>query len=371
MKKILLTFICCIVFLLYIPFYTSAQIYNGPLSDVPYLNQLMINKLNELYNSSNNSSNILIYSNSNGLAWSYDIINFNSSNNDITIKDRFYMGSNGNITSITNDLYSFNLNNDNSYIFYLKYDNKIFYKNDNLTDLNNSNNYLLFSTSYENVTRTNYCKPASSSQNRAYSVIDYDIINTITGTNFDVYYIVNDKYILIQRNIDYFTLKSHESKSKFYDSSLGCSYPDFPTLPSNSNQTYSSSIKYGNYYFVFNDTIDTNTIIVKAPDTDSLLSDGNTNSQSTTSNNNESNKQLDNTINNMDQLENNYKSDLNNNLNNINSNDFNITGITQLSNAANFVRVQFDNLTKNNPFGTILGFSLFIGLSLLIIGKRL
>lgn len=73
----------------------------------------------------------------------------------------------------------------------------------------------------------------------------------------------------------------------------------------------------------------------------------------------------------MDSLENSYKSDLNHNLDNINVNDYNISGITQLSNAANFVRIQFDNLTKNNPFGTILGFSLFLGLSLLIIGKRL
>lgn len=371
MKKILLTIICCLAILLYIPFNTSALIYNGSLTDIPYLNELMINKLNELYNSSNNFSNVLIYSNSNGLAWSYDITKFDSSSNDITIRDRFYMGSNGNITAISNDLYNFNLNGENTYILYLKYDNKIFYKNDNLNDSNNINNYLLFSVSYENVKRTNYCRPAVEPQQRAFSVIDYDIINTVTGTNFDVYYIVNDKYILIQRNIDNFVLKSHYSKSKSNDSSLGCVYPDFPPVPSNTSKTYSSSIKYDNYYFVFNDTIDTNTITVKAPDTDSLITDGNTNSQSATSNNDQSNQLLNNTVNQMESLENEYKSNLNSNLDNINVNDFNISGITQLSNAANFVRVQFDNLTKNNPFGIILGFSLFLGLSLLIIGKRL
>lgn len=369
MKKFIIQFISCLLLLLCIPFSTSAKQYNDPITDFPNITQVQLDKIQELYDSSDLYSNLVIFYGTANLLWSYNVTNYNSSNGSITLSNRFQMDPQGNITSISGN-YSFGINGANN-ILYFCYNDNVIFKNQYLTKTNTSENYLLLSKSYENVVRTQSISASSSNRKRYFSFVDYDTRYTIKGYNFDVYYLVDNTYKLIQRNLNTFTIYEHESKSNFKDSSIENDYPDFPTVPSDSINTYQSSFKLLDFYFVINDEIDLNTIIVKAPDTDSLISDGNSNSQSTTNQNNQSNQILDNTINNMDQLENNYKYDLNNNLNNINPTEFNISGISQLSNAANFVRVQFDNLTKNNPFGTILGFSLFFGLSLLILGKRL
>lgn len=63
--------------------------------------------------------------------------------------------------------------------------------------------------------------------------------------------------------------------------------------------------------------------------------------------------------------------DYNNNLDDIDLHTYKITNNLDLINTANFVRTQFDRLTLNNPFGLVLGFSLCVGLALLLIGKRL
>ena len=39
--------------------------------------------------------------------------------------------------------------------------------------------------------------------------------------------------------------------------------------------------------------------------------------------------------------------------------------------SAQWVRQQFDSLTSNTPFGTVLSFSLILGIALLIIGKAI
>lgn len=369
MKKFIIQIYICLILLLCIPFSTFALQYDDPITDFPNITQFQLDKIQELYDSSELYSNLVIFYGVSNLLWSYDITNYNSSNGSITVTQRFQMDTNGNITTISGN-YSFGLNGANNVLYFCFQDNVIF-KNQYLVKTNTSDNYLLLSTSYENVVRSQSTSAAASNRIRYFSYVDYDIRYTIKGYNFDVYYLVDNTFKLIQRDLNTFTIYDHESKSKFKDSSISDDYPDFPTVPSNSKNTYQSSFKLFNFYFVINDEIDLNTIIVKAPDTDSLISDGNSNSQLTTSQNNQSNQLLDNTVNQMDTLENSYKNNLNNNLNNINVNDYNISGITQLSNATNFVRIQFDNLTKNNPFGTVLGFSLFIGLSLLIIGKRL
>lgn len=369
MKKIFITIICCLTILLYIPFNTYAIAYDGQLSDIPNVTDLQLSKINELVTNQTNS-NLLIFFNpySKNLYWSFDIKSYNYDTKIFNINDIFYMRTDGSVNADSSN-YNIELNG-NYYIIYAFYQNKLIFINPNLSDIIDQHNNLLLSTSYENIVRTHSTSAAASNRTRYFSYVDYDIRYTIKGINFDVYYLVDGTYKLIQSSINTFTLYNHESKSKFKDSSTPDDYPDYPTIPNDSLTTYYNDFKLFNFLFKISDP-GSNNLIVKAPDTDKLLSDGNSNSQSSTTNNNQSNQLLENTINNMDQLENNYKSDLNTNLDNINVNDFNISGITQLSNAANFVRVQFDNLTKNNPFGIILGFSLFLGLSLLIIGKRL
>lgn len=370
MKKLLLTFICCLTFLLYIPFNTLAIEYNEQLSELDQITDIQLAKINELFINHNTENLVIFYNfNSHELVWSFDIIDYNSSNKNITTSNRFFLQTDGTIRSVSYP-YNNDLSSNEIALIYLYYNNNLIFKNPNLIKVSDNENTLLLSTSYENIIRSQSTSASASNRTRFFSYVDYDIRYTIKGSNFDVYYLVDDTYKIIQSSINSFTLITHESKSKFKDSSIQNDFPDYPTIPDNKITTYKSQFKHGNFLFKVSD-LNSQNIIVKAPDTDKLLSDGNTNSQSTTTNNNQSNQLLENTINQMDQLENNYKSELNNNLNNINANDFNISGITQLSNAANFVRVQFDNLTKNNPFGTILGFSLFLGLSLLIIGKRL
>lgn len=370
MKKILITVICCLTILLYIPFDTFAIEYNDSISDIPNITQTQIDKIQELYNSHSNENLVIFYNYSyNYLYWSYDITTYNSTSKDIILNNIFCLKPDNSIITIKNET-TYNIDFD-LYFIYLYYNDNLIFKNQYLTNTNISDNYILLSQSVENIERTQYYKPASSNQKRYFSIVDYDLKYVIKGHNFDVYYLIDNVYKIIQHNINSFTIYTHSTKQKFQDSSLENNYPDYPTIPPDQTTTYQNSFKLLDYYFVINDQIDLNTIIVKAPETDSLLTDGNTNSQSVTSNNNQSNQLLDDTIDQMESLENGFKNDLNNNINNINPNDFNISGITQLSNAANFVKVQFDNLTKNNPFGIILGFSLFLGLSLLIIGKRL
>lgn len=42
---------------------------------------------------------------------------------------------------------------------------------------------------------------------------------------------------------------------------------------------------------------------------------------------------------------------------------------TKFLQSANWVRVQFTRLTDNNPFGSVLSFSLVVGIALLVLGK--
>lgn len=372
MKKFIIQFTICLLLLLCIPFSTFAKQYNDPITDFPNITKVQLDKIQELYNSSDFHSNLVIFYGTSNLLWSYDITNYNSSTGSITVSQRFQMTPNGNITTISGN-YSFGLNGANN-VLYFSFNNSIIFENQYLNKTNTSDNYLLFNVTNTVTNTVNGCTISPNGQYYYGDVtVYYDSIIDITGYNFDVYYLVDNTYRLIQENINSFQiLESHSVyKKQSSGNNSSCIYPSVPSIPKDSVSTYKSSFKYNYFYFVINDEIDLNTILVKAPETDSLLSDGNSNSQSTTSNNNQSNQVLDNTVNQMESLENGFKNDLNSNLDNINANDFNISGITQLSNAANFVRVQFDNLTKNNPFGTILGFSLFLGLSLLIIGKRL
>lgn len=84
-----------------------------------------------------------------------------------------------------------------------------------------------------------------------------------------------------------------------------------------------------------------------------------------------SNEDLSSTVNEFDELETGFNDDMNDALDDINTdvslNDFG----ADFQSSAVWVSQQFNRLTANTPFGSVLGFSLLLGLSLLIIGKVL
>ena len=71
------------------------------------------------------------------------------------------------------------------------------------------------------------------------------------------------------------------------------------------------------------------------------------------------------------EIEKGFSDDLDSNLNNISTNtDFSFNGGgSYFKNSINWVNTQFNNMTNNTPFGSLLGFSLILGLALLLLGK--
>lgn len=100
-----------------------------------------------------------------------------------------------------------------------------------------------------------------------------------------------------------------------------------------------------------------------------LIEIGNSQSQQSSSNLNSINNSFKSSVDSLENVETEYLENLNDNLGNLNI-SFDLGSNTDFINSANFVRTHFDRLTSN-PFGTLIGFSLSIGLSLLILGKRL
>lgn len=99
-----------------------------------------------------------------------------------------------------------------------------------------------------------------------------------------------------------------------------------------------------------------------------LLEVGNSQSQQSSNYLNSSNLELSNTINNYDNLEQGHLNDFSQNSAKIDTN-FNFGD--KFIKSARWVAIQFNNMTDNTPFGSLLQFSLLIGISLLIISKRL
>ena len=79
---------------------------------------------------------------------------------------------------------------------------------------------------------------------------------------------------------------------------------------------------------------------------------------------------FDTTSNSLYNSENAFNTDMNTKLQSINTNfDPSSAFGSKFLQSANWVRTQFGNLTNSTPFGTVLSFSMLLGLSLLIVGK--
>lgn len=84
----------------------------------------------------------------------------------------------------------------------------------------------------------------------------------------------------------------------------------------------------------------------------------------------DSTSQLTQDITSYTQIENSFNDDMNSYLQDIDtSNNLPSAMGSKFLTSANWVRVQFNRMTENTPFGSLLGFSLVLGIALLIIGK--
>lgn len=112
-------------------------------------------------------------------------------------------------------------------------------------------------------------------------------------------------------------------------------------------------------------------VVNKLDEVNDTLTNGNSESQSVSDRLDDVTDDFSNAVDDFNNLDEQYNQMLEDNLNSIDLSQFDIGGITQLASASLFVRTQFDNLTVGNPFGTLMGFSLVVGLALLLMGKRL
>lgn len=101
-----------------------------------------------------------------------------------------------------------------------------------------------------------------------------------------------------------------------------------------------------------------------------IIANGTNGSNSAAGSLNNSTSQMNSSQNSLVTQEDSFNDQMNNSLNNINPN-FNIN--TQFGSkfitSANWVKTQFDLMTGSTPFGSVLGFSLLLGVGLLIIGR--
>lgn len=101
-----------------------------------------------------------------------------------------------------------------------------------------------------------------------------------------------------------------------------------------------------------------------------ILANGTTGSNSAANTLENSTSQMNSSQNSLVTQEDSFNDQMNNSLNNIDPN-FNIN--TQFGSkfitSANWVKTQFDKMTGSTPFGSVLGFSLLLGVGLLIIGR--
>lgn len=102
-----------------------------------------------------------------------------------------------------------------------------------------------------------------------------------------------------------------------------------------------------------------------------IIANGNNQSDQSVSDSDTTNQQAQQVFQQEEQLVNNAEQDLKDNLDNldIQNQNNNLFGNSKFVASAQWVKLQFDNLTNNNAFGYMITFSLVIGLTLVIVGK--
>lgn len=100
-----------------------------------------------------------------------------------------------------------------------------------------------------------------------------------------------------------------------------------------------------------------------------LIANGTAQSSSAAQSSDSANSQLQTDSNTLFQQENGFKSDMQNSMQNIDT-TFRLDNMgTKFVNSAQWVRTQYENLTNNTPFASLITFSLITGLALILLGK--
>lgn len=100
-----------------------------------------------------------------------------------------------------------------------------------------------------------------------------------------------------------------------------------------------------------------------------LIANGNNSSNESSADANMTNENLGSISDSLIQKEDNFKNEMNNSLQNVNS-SFRISDFgSGFVKSSNWVRTQFENLTNNTPFQTLITFSLLVGLSMILLGR--
>ena len=234
------------------------------------------------------------------------------------------------------------------------------------------------------------CRNGSCLKERYSSFIDSSIIFTdngyyyylfdnteygssYTGPNVYLYnYYLYDKVSFIKLLWSPFS-----SSPNSYSYSFSSNTQSYIDTPSNSNVTIiinnintdNESISTPDYTSALGDIKD----LIKYYG-DKILDQNNVNSEvdnNIIDNANKNNDIFNDTSSKFNDIEKEFTNDLDSNLNSIDtSTDFSFNGGgSYFKNSINWVNTQFNKMTNSTPFGSILGFSLILGLALLLLGK--
>lgn len=235
-----------------------------------------------------------------------------------------------------------------------------------------------------------YCLDSSCSLERYSAFTDDNIVYEDNGYYY--YLIGNTKFSNRFFGCSYFLedyyFSDSESLIKFLWTPYSISDNSFSYSFSDYTQSYIETPSSSNVTIIINN-IGTSDESISSPDYTSALGDikdlikfygdkileqNNINSEfdnNIIDNANSNKDTFNDTSSKFNEIEKGFTDDLDSNLNNISTNtDFSFNGGgSYFKNSINWVNTQFNNMTNNTPFGSLLGFSLILGLALLLLGK--
>lgn len=186
--------------------------------------------------------------------------------------------------------------------------------------------------------------------------------------DMDIYYIDSGSYYKLSSNTSRFEYSSSTLSRAIYAlASPNAAYTNWVSyLSSNSVDEVNTSFTVGNYYIVSSNSSDA--LEVHDSGLSNLVENGNMTSQTATHELDNTTSDLSSTADQYHNLENTFINDLDSNLEDLTLDSNLITNGNFLT-SANWVRTQFNRMTNNNPFGSMIFFTLSLGIALAIIGK--
>lgn len=205
-------------------------------------------------------------------------------------------------------------------------------------------------------------------------IVIFGIDKYITGSNFDSYFTIPSGFSVQYENVGLIPLSptsygrivkytftnNNSSSASIILNYIGSNTRIMPIYSRNSKESFISTdfaLQFGLSNQLLNDL--------------HIIANGTAGSSQTASSVSNESQSLTDVSDDIHDMESSFNSDLNNNLQAI---DTTITPGTFGSSflaSSSWVKTQFDQLTSNTPFGSVLSFSLILGLGLLIVGRAL